>query len=267
VKESSSKVLTNWTMATWAALASASLILVGAPAWAGRYDLVKGKDVEVCDAYKKNFKSFDNSRPMACERQYDPHIKGFESPHWQKLDIKKYLHLYKQAETYTATGYLSEKDIKDMVESRGQFAMAHQGKTELYLARLDINGDGRMDNILAVRDLSCGPNPEAEKTKKMRLYFLNDTLTDIDYGRQKDWDGIYNNATLVLYKGKPHIERYSPEDGWGNLFTKKGWFYVVQVSRRPVSKYFDRDVGDQKVFLNGICEFEFLPSEANSNRN
>ena len=217
------------------------------PAHAGRYELIKGKGVEVCEAYKRNFELFDNARPMACERQYNPSVKGFSSPPWQKLDLKKYIDLYRKAEIYRETGYLSEKDLKadtEHIEGRAEAL-----KVELYLARLDINGDGKLDNIFAIRDAWCGPHPSTEKEKTTRVLILNDSLTDIDYARQEEWSGFYRNSTIMLYKGKPYIEGYWPDDGWGNLFTKSGQFYVQQVF--PLAR---------------VCQFEYVPSAENSSK-
>ena len=209
-------------------------------AQAGRYELIKGKGVEVCEAYKKNFESFDNSRPMACEQQYSPSVKGFTIPPWQKLDLKKYLELFRKAELYTITGYVPKGEDEEIAKSRA--GLADDKTVELYLLRIDLNGNGKkLTNVLAVRDVGCGPHPETEKAKKTRLYILKDSLTDINYERQERWSGFYNNSTIMLYKGKPYIVGYWPEDGWGNLFTKRGNFYVRDTSSL-------------------ICNFEYIPS-------
>lgn len=66
------------------ALASAALTDV---ARAGRYELVKGKGVEVCEAYAKNLNSFNPSAPMLCERPVNPEFKDFAKPVWEKLTL------------------------------------------------------------------------------------------------------------------------------------------------------------------------------------
>ena len=42
--------------------------VVSETALAGRYEIVKGKGVEVCEAYKRNLESLNEPRPMICER-------------------------------------------------------------------------------------------------------------------------------------------------------------------------------------------------------
>lgn len=56
-------------------------------AHAGRYELIKGKGVEVCEAYEKNLNSFSPSTPMLCERQVNRDFKDFAKPMWEKLTL------------------------------------------------------------------------------------------------------------------------------------------------------------------------------------
>jgi hypothetical protein len=230
----------------------ASLLFAVPPVWAGRYTLVTGEGVDVCEAYRRNFELFDDSKPMACERQYDPKIKEFSSPPWRKLDLKKHFELYKKAEIYLQKGWkgATKEDILDGIELRAE----HQ-KIELYIAHVDIDGDGNLVNVLAVCDFLCGPNPKmTEEFRKTRLYLLNKKLTDFDYPRQRSWGSLYNNATLKIYSGKPYVESYVPNDGWGNLFTKSGKFFVF----REVSlNQMKLDGGRSRV--KTVCEFDYVP--------
>jgi len=55
-------------------------LLAVAPAVAGRYDLVKGKGVEVCEAYEKNLNSFKPRLPFRGQRPVNPEFKDFSKP-------------------------------------------------------------------------------------------------------------------------------------------------------------------------------------------
>lgn len=61
------------------------LSLTGNSSFAGRYELIKGKGVEVCEAYEKNLNSMSPSTPMLCERPVNPNFKDFAKPAWEKL--------------------------------------------------------------------------------------------------------------------------------------------------------------------------------------
>lgn len=227
--------------------------LAATASFAGRYELVDGEGIAVCEAYKRNFESFDYATPMACEREYNPTVKGFSSPTWERLDLEKYLALYKKAGIYLqeTQSHLSEADIQEGAKHAAEQAKAL--KAELYLAHLDLNGTGKLINILAIREKSCGPYHTGERT---RLCVLNDTLTDIDYARQRSWGGYDSNATIELYQGRPYIEAYNPDDGWGSLFTKSGRFYVFRElsPQEKVQGYYPH------FRLKTICEFQYVPS-------
>ena len=59
------------------------------PAHAGRYELIKGRGVEVCEAYEKNLNSLRNPWPMNCEREVSQKFKEFSKPKWQRVDAIK----------------------------------------------------------------------------------------------------------------------------------------------------------------------------------
>jgi len=238
-------------------VAITTFLVTTAPALAGQYVLEKGQGLDVCEAYKRNFESFDNLMPMACERKYDPTIKGFSSPPWQRLDLQKHFELYKKADIYRQriSGRLSKADADEYISHAAERARGL--KAELYLARLDLDGDGKLTNVLAIREMTCGPYHTGERT---RLYVLNETLTDIDYARQNSWGGWDYNATVELYRGKPYIEAYNPDDGWGNLFTKSGRFYVFRELSLNEMAQQEADLNGKRWRLKSVCEFQYTPS-------
>lgn len=67
---------------TVAAVAAAFLLIAG-PALAGQYELVKGKGVEVCEAYEKSLNSFQSKLPMVCGRPANAD-QGFSKPKWER---------------------------------------------------------------------------------------------------------------------------------------------------------------------------------------
>lgn len=237
----------------------AVVVLAVTPAMAGHYQLIKGRGVAVCQAYARNFESFRNTVPMACERRYNPAIKGFSAPRWRKLDLKKNLELYIKAgiylqEEYQGVSGMSKEDIE--ADARYAASRAKDLKAQMFLAHLDLTGDGRTENILAIRERSCGPQDSSERT---RLYVLNNACADINYTRQRGWGGYDSNATIELYRDKPYIEAYNSDDGWGNLFTKSGHFYVFR-ELRPNERPRGYFAYWPNFRLKRICEFKYIPS-------
>lgn len=209
---------TSWILFGWLALFVSNAV-------AGQYKLVEGEGLDVCEAYQKNLEARHDDEPMACERQYDPAIKGFASPRWKRLDLKKHLDLYKQAEIYTQENIAHGITEEGLQESLKYLEMRTKSlKSELYLTRLDLDGDGHRDNVLAIREPTCGPHHEAGM--RTRIYVLNATLSGIDQPRMDRWQDYYNNATIELYKGKPYVEAYEPDHDWGQLLTGSGALHV-----------------------------------------
>ena len=232
---------------------------------AGHYKLIKGSGEEVCEAYRKNFESHHDAEPMACERNYDPKIKGFSSPQWKKLDFKKSFDLYIKTLIYRNSlprsqgTSLSDEDMREYIKQLSAESPENL-KKELYLAQLDMEGNGKLVNILAVRSYGCGPDSKtsAVNSKMTSLYVINKTLTDMDYSLQKNIDGWGFYATIELYKGMPYVEHYEPDDNWGHLLTGSGRLYVMKVEplRRTEKKVPDEKVTDR---LASVCEFQYVP--------
>lgn len=124
-------------------------------AHAGRYELMRGKGVEVCEAYEKNLNSFSLGIPMICERQINPEMKGFQRPEWKELDALENREMVKNIELFLDNHPRGnpkddlaqwEDGIKDRVK-------IHHLKIEV--AQVDIDNDGKADNVVKYYDGSC----------------------------------------------------------------------------------------------------------------
>jgi hypothetical protein len=201
------------------------MVMTSTFAFAGEYTLTEGDGNPVCEAYRRNLEPRHNSEPMACERQYDPAITGFSSPHWKKLDLQKNLQLYREAvialgtHVYEAQGMaLSEEDARAATEQVSA-RIAHL-QVELYAAEMPLFGKKEV-HVLNVRELGCGIDP-LPNVKISRLFLLDGKLMHIDKGLQEKLDGWSNNATVELFNGEPYIETYRSDDNWSTLLTGSG---------------------------------------------
>lgn len=246
------------------ALVSALICLPSGSAWAGTYQLVTGNGKEVCEAYKRNFEPRHDPVPMACERYYDPDIPGFARVHWISLDLKKHFELYKKTQVYLLRNdnspqgaKLSDKEITEVSENLEP--RAETWHVRLYLARLDLDGDGKLLNVLMVEQRGCGPNAKpTDETTKSNLFFLRSSLTDIDYNRQDNMNGWFENATIEIYRGKPYIEVYAADDDWFHLLSGNGVLHVFQYER---AAQIAREFPQAEARSDGpvkICEVQYL---------
>lgn len=246
------------------AMVAALMCLLSGSAWAGTYQLITGNGKDVCEAYKRNFEPRHDPVPMACERRYDSGIPGFTSPQWIKLDLKEHFELYKKAQVYLLRNdnspqgaKLSDKEIMEVSDNLGP--RAETWHVRLYLARLDLAGDGKLLNVMMVEQRGCGPNSKpTDKTTKSDLFFLNESLTDIDYDRQDNMNGWFKSATIEIYEGKPYIEVYAADDDWSHLLTGNGILHVFRYARAiQIAREFPQAEvrGDGPVKM---CEVQYL---------
>jgi hypothetical protein len=162
-----------------AALLFALLSVFGPKAsMAGEYKLIEGEGKPVCEAYRNNLEPRSDSRPMACDRQYDPSIQGFSSPEWRELDLSTHFELYRNAWIYmqehndSPQGMkLSNDQVRRFASSRLQ-RRANSKNVHLYAAQPDLVHDGKLRKVLAVREDGCGPD-QIPGTHITRLFVLD----------------------------------------------------------------------------------------------
>lgn len=155
-------------------------------AFAGQYELVKGKGVEVCEAYGKNLNSLNP--PLALtelERKLNPEFKDFSKPQWEKM----YFHTDGAEKLFPKIDlFLWERDanpvyyfpVTEWKNWRGtprQYAQAWKQYKKvrqailsvgLPITKVDIDNDGKIENIAH------------DSVNNNILLVLNDDETDID---------------------------------------------------------------------------------------
>lgn len=223
-------------------------LFAGAPVLAGEYSLVSGQGEDVCEAYRQNFEPRKDAEPMVCERRYDPTISGFSPAQWQPLDTATHLDLYRKILLYAAETDSSpqglkpkKRDMEALTTKDLLNARANSLRLQMYVARLNLRGDGHLWNVLAIKEHRCGSPRRPEPLTS--LFLVNDSATELDYSTMKEssWWGWSNNSTLELFRGVPYIESYVPDDNWAHAFNGKGRLQVRRGNGEPV------------------CEIEFTP--------
>ena len=111
------------------------------PAHAGRYELIKGKGMEVCESYAKNLNSFKPVHPMICEREINPEMKDFQKPEWKEIDAWENRPLVRKINRFLGLGMAEdwEDSLKWDIEHR---------QLVVHLSQIDIDNDGQRENVL-----------------------------------------------------------------------------------------------------------------------
>mgnify|MGYP003394163990 FL=1 len=160
------------------------LLLFPSISFAGQYELVKGKGVEVCEAYGKNLNSLNP--PLAytkLERKLNPEFKDFSKPEWERLYPEEGKSLFTKINRFlwerdaNPIYYFPVTEWKNWRGTPKQYSRAwkhYKGSRQALLAvglpisSIDIDNNGKIENI-ALDSVNGGI-----------LLVLNDDRTAID---------------------------------------------------------------------------------------
>jgi hypothetical protein len=195
----------------------------GNVALAGSYELVKGKGIEVCEAYKKNLESFNDSQPMACERKINPAFKDFEKPVWQNVDLGQNRELFRRLLSYQ-TGdrnqfgpwwFEHEKDFDHQLQFHKEHGYRFVSRT-----RFDIDNDTRAEDLVLYRVGYC-PEISTKYGFSMSLYVLTKvpSVTEAMVAEHNPIEkilrkqinpdlGRYTSIDLFRFKGVSYVDKY-----------------------------------------------------------
>jgi hypothetical protein len=217
---------------TLTVILSTVIVFTANLSFAGRYELIKGKGVEVCEAYGKNLNSFSQlPYPMACERKINPEMKYFKKPEWKELDAWENREMIKNIESFLGNHPRGnpkdnlaqwEDGVKDRVKIR---------HLRIELAQVDIDNDGKNEDVIKNYDGQCGSThlygtpifvlsdkPAQLDMKKTQYLFQNVGRT-----KERPFEGWhYAMYDIFLYKGKAFF------DMWSNFQSETGFLHVYK---------------------------------------
>jgi hypothetical protein len=168
-------------------------IVVSDVALAGRYELVKRSDPGggrgyvysdvpggVCEAYEKNLARFaDEPYGMACGRKLDPAL-GFTRPKWERLDPWKHQDLMKDIRRVHDWNRPADIDPNDW---EGLLKRVIEWGLVVELARVDLDGDGKSENLLRTgKERLCDPKDEIKRSSSWgkEIVIVDSALTKVE---------------------------------------------------------------------------------------
>lgn len=155
---------------------------------AGRYELIKGKGVEVCEAYAKNLNSFNPHEPMICGREINPEMKDFKKPNWVEPDLAQARALEFDMAKLTSR-VLNRPEPKDESQIKVFTAEDSGWPAWRWVATVDIDNDGVPDKVLKKQQGDCPMQRAfgmdiAVLTQDSKHYDLEKSkYIDMDYAR------------------------------------------------------------------------------------
>lgn len=188
----------------------------------GRYELVKGKGVAVCEVYGRNLNDSGEIWPMNCERKVLPEFakEGLAHPEWRKLDAVNHFDLVVDVDKlFNPTAYQREKAWKGYMDNLK--AQAEQDTISLNLADLDINNDGKPESTIKF-SYGCAPpgsggwwaTPILVADSSLKMVDLPKTRPLLQNGtdqpvRYPAGGWRYVMYDVFLFKGKSYFDRWS----------------------------------------------------------
>lgn len=246
--------------------------LLTAPVLAGEYDLIKGQGVEVCEAYKKNLESFNEPKPMQCDRKINPEFTDFGEPLWEKVDLEQHRELFRRVLRYQGADRDQFGGKFDDVEL-DRAIKEHKERSYPFVSRTKYNltpyGKGVSD-ILIYRYGAC---PDGPPYHASNIYLLTEApgVQDAMIGAQSPLqkqlhseispnNGRDTSVGIFDYKSIPYIDKYclSKQPGC----TDKDTLIVFKYGPIPTKPKHPDDefkVGDEfKLGFKKICEYHYF---------
>ncbi len=193
-------VATAYRPLRWLAASLALFVVLASTAQAGRYEIVKGKGVEVCDVYNKYLSTQRDE--LTCDREFPSDLTDLKRPAWQQLDPMQNKPLIGRIENYLQ----APRDEKALKPWRPVYR--EDSPDELYISELarlalgqvDIDNDGRPETVVRFRDFRCDSWGQAASPRGPRwvapIVVLNGSKQDVD--REKTYPLMQNpNKTYI----------------------------------------------------------------------
>jgi len=187
--------------------------------FAGEYVLIEGKDREVCRAYEKNLNSFKHLKnAMVCERKLNPKFPDFKKPEWEKLDVWENRELVRMMDRYLWNRGNEDSNDKDMEKWLERLKeRIKNNEITLSLARVDIDNNGTIDNVIQYDMGTCSDTDESSFAipDGRRFIVFNKGITAINTNLT-----FFTRAQrfgILTYKGRTYLDSFG-----GNLKFRNG---------------------------------------------
>lgn len=196
------------------ALASTALADI---AHAGRYELIKGKGVEVCETYEKNLNSLpSNVPPPVCEAKIGSESSDIKTPTWRKwsnAEIWKRRHLVKEMEKSIASMVGgSDKYFEDAAFYSRLKSDLDKGQYSLSLSEAVFRWrDGKQTTYMK-RESTCDAVTDYNEPMGRMFFILNKTanqIVSVEGTGATTSQFPFRRPDIVLYKGEPFLQSWA----------------------------------------------------------
>lgn len=192
-------------------------LLVAGTVSAGKYELIKGKGVEVCEMYERNLNFFNYESPMRCTREISPTVKDLKKPKVKEMDLWENRDLVRKIDELYGWNYFNaNENFEEWVNAlKRRIRSKH---TALQLLEIDIDNDGKTESVLKYYDGKC----ESAKSYAISILVATKGQSALDIGRSEqlfrnpgksneyvtgNW--LYAMYDVFSYKNEAYFDRWS----------------------------------------------------------
>lgn len=190
----------------------AVMLMLAVPVLAETYEVVRGKQFQLCRDLAKNLNEFKNDPPMVCERRFSPKYKDFRRPAWRLLPSDQVV----QAAIAIERARLNprnEAKYESLVQKEAEEIKdaAASGKLKVWEARFDIaRNRERPRVVMAVRGICEGWSESWSNPREPRIGVLLEGKFEVD-PRYERFSTIF--ADLFFYQGLPYLASWETYPG------------------------------------------------------
>jgi hypothetical protein len=224
-----------------------ALLLLQAPAFAGSFTLIEGKQYELCREYAENLAAFPQLSDKTYEWPLGPKRRSFSKLRWKAVDVQEHMDIVKTLYTWNYRGYGGQFDPEQIWQSRSSEVRADiaQHGVRLDMAKADFNHTGSTDTVYRYfHELPARDQANSGGTQKEGYWY------------------IYKSSLNARISDK--FRTYEFYGRFFDSFLFKGRFYLTTLERygRDMATTLTifapmADVKRLEAFLNPVCRYRY----------
>ena len=178
----------------------------------GPFSLTQGAGLSVCEAYLKRLNLDTSATPPFCDRPEDDRVRGFKILNRVSLSDAQAMTLGQKIYNFTMHGNQdqSNRGKKFITRSTLSLELGHDIRAWRYEPRVDINNDGRPDDVVVWHGYGaskgmyrCNTGPGDLHWRQTQIaYVVTPDLARIDEAKTREIFGYPLGAYPIIRNGK-----------------------------------------------------------------
>ena len=176
-----------------------------------RYELIRGRGVEVCETYLSNLNSFSNgSPPMICEAKINPRFPEFRTPNWRRWSNAEIWKRRKLVVEIERLLFIDPKDFDEKSFLKNLKKNLHSQNLDVTYSEAQLSGhDGNLMTYVKYEFASCDSkdlNIQPEGRVFATLNQSQNRVSALEHRTSSVSQIAFRRPDIILYNGKPVLQ-------------------------------------------------------------